>query len=68
VSEAPTFEAALQELEAIVERLERGQTGLDEALELWRRGEALHRLCLERLDAAQGRIEELASRSRPPAQ
>jgi exodeoxyribonuclease VII small subunit len=68
VSEAPTFEAALQELEAIVERLERGQTGLDEALELWRRGEELHRLCLTRLDAAQGGIEELASRSRQPAQ
>jgi exodeoxyribonuclease VII small subunit len=68
VSEAPTFEAALEELEAIVERLERGQTGLDEALELWRRGEELHRLCLERLDAAQGRIEELASRTHPSAQ
>ena len=51
-----------------MERLERGQTGLDEALELWRRGEELHRLCLERLDAAQGRIEELAARSNPPAQ
>ena len=68
MSEAPTFEAALQELETIVERLERGQTGLDEALELWRRGEELPRLCLERLDAAQGRIEELASRSDPSAQ
>jgi len=68
VTEEPSFEAALEELETIVERLERGQTGLDEALELWRRGEELHRLCLERLDAAQGRIEELASRSRQPAQ
>jgi exodeoxyribonuclease VII small subunit len=68
VSEAPTFEAALAELEEIVERLERGQTGLDEALELWRRGEELHRLCLERLDAAQGRIEELTSRASSPAQ
>ena len=68
MSEAPTFETALAELERIVEQLERGQTGLDEALELWRRGEELHRLCIERLDAAQGRIEELASRSRPTAQ
>ena len=68
MSEAPTFETALAELERIVEQLERGQTGLDEALELWRRGEELHRLCLERLDAAQGRIEELASRSQPSAQ
>jgi exodeoxyribonuclease VII small subunit len=58
----PSFEQALQELEGIVERLERGQTGLDEALELWQRGEELHRLCLQRLDAAQGRVEELARR------
>jgi exodeoxyribonuclease VII small subunit len=68
VSAEPSFEQALQELEGIVERLERGQTGLDEALELWQRGEALHRLCVQRLDAAQGRVEELAARRNPPAQ
>ena len=67
MSAEPSFEQALQELEGIVERLERGQTGLDEALELWQRGEELHRVCLARLDAAQGRVEELARRSgRPP--
>ncbi len=32
---------------------------LDEALDLWRQGEDLHRLCLERLAAAAGRIDEL---------
>jgi exodeoxyribonuclease VII small subunit len=68
VSEAPTFEEALKELETIVERLERGQTSLDEALRLWERGEALHRVCLERLDAAQGRVEELARRAAPAGQ
>jgi exodeoxyribonuclease VII small subunit len=68
VSSEPTFEQALQELEGIVERLERGQTGLDEALELWQRGEELHRLCLQRLDAAQGRVEELARRASAPTQ
>ena len=63
-----TFEEAQRELETIVERLEHGQTGLDEALALWERGEELYRLCRERLDTAQGRIEELAKRveeSRP---
>ena len=60
-----TFEEALEELEGIVERLERGQTSLDEALTLWERGEALHRVCLERLDAAHGRVEELARRAAP---
>ena len=56
------FEDAQKELEQIVERLERGDSGLDEALALWERGEELYRLCLGRLDAAQGRIEELATR------
>ena len=59
-----SFEEALEELETIVERLERGQTSLDEALQLWARGEELHRLCLARLDAAQGKVETLAERVR----
>jgi exodeoxyribonuclease VII small subunit len=59
---APTFEQAQQELESIVERLERGQAPLDEALALWERGEELYRLCRGRLDSAQGRIEELGRR------
>ena len=58
----PTFEEAQRELEAIVERLERGDAALDEALELWARGEELYRLCKTRLDAAEGKIEELARR------
>ena len=58
-----TFEEAERELEQIVERLERGDTGLDEALSLWARGEELYRFCTEKLAAAEGRIEELASRS-----
>jgi len=63
-----TFEQALGELEQIVERLERGQARLDEALELWERGEALYAFCREKLDGAEGRVEELArraERSRP---
>ncbi|HYZ78000.1 MAG TPA: exodeoxyribonuclease VII small subunit [Gaiellaceae bacterium] len=56
----PTFESAQRELERIVERLESGEASLDEAIELWERGEELYRFCLARLDAAHGRIEELA--------
>jgi exodeoxyribonuclease VII small subunit len=66
----PTFEQAQDELEQIVERLERGQAPLDEALELWERGEKLYAFCRTRLDAAEGRVEELgrrAEQSRPPA-
>jgi exodeoxyribonuclease VII small subunit len=58
-----TFEDAQRELEGIVERLERGETGLDEALELWERGEELYKLCVGKLDGAQGKIEELARRA-----
>ena len=59
-AEEPTFESAQRELDAIVERLESGEASLDEAIRLWERGEELYRLCLARLDRAQGRIEELA--------
>ena len=57
-----TFEEAEKELTQIVERLERGEAGLDEALKLWERGEELHRFCVGQLDAAEGKIEELAKR------
>jgi exodeoxyribonuclease VII small subunit len=63
VSAEPTFEAAQRELEEIVRRLESGDAALDEALRLWERGEELYRFCLGRLDAAQGRIEDLAQRA-----
>jgi exodeoxyribonuclease VII small subunit len=58
-----TFEQAQRELEQIVERLERGEAGLDEAIGLWERGEELYRLCVGQLDAAQGKIDELARRA-----
>ena len=58
-----TFETAQQELEQIVERLERGNAGLDEAIKLWERGEELLRFCLARLETAEGKIEELAQRA-----
>ena len=42
----PTFEQARGELERIVAQLEGGDAGLEEAIALWERGEALYRLCL----------------------
>ena len=68
--EQRSFEQAQAELEQIVEQLERGQAPLDEALKLWERGEELYTFCRAKLDAAEGRVEELARRaeqSRPPA-
>jgi exodeoxyribonuclease VII small subunit len=57
-----TFEEAQKELEQIVQRLEHGRAPLDEAVALWERGEELYRFCRERLDSAEGKIEELAKR------
>jgi len=57
-----TYEDAERELLQIVERLERGDASIDEALALWQRGEELYRFCAEQLEAAEGRIEELAKR------
>ena len=62
-----TFESAQRELEQIVERLERGEASLDEAIALWQRGEELYRFCRKKLDAAQGEIEELAQRAESAA-
>ncbi len=61
------FEQAERELSEIVARLERGDVGLDDAIELWRRGDALHRRCLSLLDAAEARIEELTQADDRPS-
>jgi exodeoxyribonuclease VII small subunit len=66
-STEPTFEELERELEQIVTRLEQGQVPLDEAIALWERGETLYKLCVEKLDGAQGKIEELAQRVREAA-
>ena len=58
------FEELRRELEEIVGKLERGDVAVDEAIELWQRGEVLHRRCVELLEAAEGRIEELSVDSR----
>ncbi len=59
MSELRSFEELQRELDEVVARLERGDVPLDEALALWRRGEELHRACVERLDRAELEIEEL---------
>ena len=62
-AEAPpepvSFEASLEGLEAIVDRLESGDLPLEEALAEFERGVALTRQCAERLEAAERRIELL---------
>jgi len=62
LTDEPSYEELERELESIVTRLEQGQVTLDEAIALWERGEQLYKLCVGRLDSAQGKIEELAAR------
>lgn len=57
-----TFEELQRELDEVVTRLERGDVAVDEAIVLFRRGEELYRTCVERLQQAELRIEELAPR------
>jgi exodeoxyribonuclease VII small subunit len=53
------FEDALKELELIVGKLESGDTPLQQAIELYERGNKLRQRCADRLDAAQARIEAI---------
>lgn len=57
------FEAAIRELEGIVERLDREGIGLDEAIALFEQG--IERLGEARrwLETASGRVEELIASS-----
>jgi exodeoxyribonuclease VII small subunit len=51
-----SYEAARDELTAIVAQLEGGQVPLEEGMRLWRRGEALAAHCTAWLDGAQRQI------------
>jgi exodeoxyribonuclease VII small subunit len=53
------FEKALQELESIVQRLERGNVELEESIAIYERGEALKKHCEALLQQAEARIEKI---------
>ena len=56
-----SFEELQKELEDIVARLERGDVAVDDAIALFRQGEELYKACVERLQGAALRIEELST-------
>lgn len=56
---AMKFEDALAELEKIVQKLETGETKLDEAITDYERGAALKKHCEAKLAEAQARIEKI---------
>ena len=53
------FEDGLRQLEEIVNRLERGDLPLEDALRLFEEGVRLSRYCHEKLDEAQKKVEIL---------
>jgi exodeoxyribonuclease VII small subunit len=55
------YEAAIARLEVIVQRLEAGEIGLEEGLALFEEGIGLAKNCAGKLDAAEGRLEQLLS-------
>jgi exodeoxyribonuclease VII small subunit len=55
-----TFEAALAELQTIIEALEGEQSSLDEATSLYERGQLLVKRCSELLDRAELKVRQLS--------
>jgi len=53
------FEQALAELEAVVDKLEKGAVPLEESIAIYARGEALKKRCEELLKSAEQRIEKI---------
>jgi exodeoxyribonuclease VII small subunit len=73
MSEQPTYEGATARLEEIIRRLDSGEAGLRETLELVKEGRGLVEFCAAELDAVghgleELRLEELVARleSTPP--
>jgi exodeoxyribonuclease VII small subunit len=51
-----SYEAARDELAAVISELESGQSTLEQSLQLWQRGEDLAKICQEWLDGAMAKL------------
>jgi len=51
-----SYEAARDELAAVISELESGQSTLEQSLTLWQRGEDLAKICQEWLDGAMAKL------------
>jgi exodeoxyribonuclease VII small subunit len=58
-----TFEEAIEELETIVEHLERGQLTLDDSLGTFEKGMKLALLCNRKIEASEKKIELLIEKN-----
>ena len=60
------FEAALKELEALVERMEQGDLSLEESLKHFERGIQLTRTCQQALKQAEQKVQMLTEKDGQP--
>ena len=58
-TDTPTYEAAIARLDTIIRRLDSGEAGLRETLDLVREGRGLVEFCASELDAVGRGLEEL---------
>ncbi len=57
--DALSFEDALAQIEAIIERIEAGEVGLEQSLAEYERGVGLINHCRSKLDTARKQVEDL---------
>ena len=59
------FEASLDALEALVEKMEHGEMSLEESLAAYERGVGLYRRCQQALEQAELRVKLLSDPGQP---
>ena len=63
IAQAPDFEAAMQELNQIVEQMEQGGLSLEQSLQQFERGTALVRTCQTALQSAEQKVRMLTEQN-----
>lgn len=66
-STAMSYEDAAEELESILKQIDEGDIGLEEAMALHRRGQALVQRCRSLLDTADEELRQLSADELAPA-
>ncbi|MFE4522629.1 exodeoxyribonuclease VII small subunit [Cytobacillus firmus] len=54
-----SFEQAMEELEVIVEKLEEGDVPLEEAINIYKKGMELSKLCHDKLKKVESQLTEI---------
>ena len=62
--ETITFEQAIEELENIINRLEKGDVPLDETIKLYEKGSELKDFCEKKLESAEVKIQKINEKTK----